>query len=303
MLLLSLTLVSNAVHMPINWADFGLRRGIDLHFFTLRYYSLAYLVGIVAGYWHLTRMIKAPGAPMALRHADDLFFWCTMGIILGGRLGYALFYTGGNTHIPSLFTHFTPGQTVSWDLLRLWEGGMSFHGGLIGTVLAIAWVSRQHGLRFLRVCDYIAPCVPFAIFLVRIANFTNGELWGRVAGTGVRWAMVFPGAGMEARHPSQLYEAGLEGLVLMAIVVPLFWLTRARWRPGLLVGVFAAGYGFARFLIEYFREPDQQLEDFAHATGLSMGQWLTVPLIATGLFFAIRALRRPALGSVVPVPA
>jgi phosphatidylglycerol---prolipoprotein diacylglyceryl transferase len=274
---------------PIQWVDLGLTRGIDLHFFTLRWYSLAYLAGIVLGYWHLTRMIRSPGAPMAQRHADDLFFYCTLGIILGGRLGYATFYA------PELWTHPA-------ELLKLWNGGMSFHGGLIGTVLAIAWVSWRGKLEFLRVTDYIAVCVPFGLFFGRLANFVNGELWGRVT-EGVPWAMVFPDGGPLPRHPSQLYEAGLEGLVLMIVLLTLFWKTRARWRPGLLVGLFTLGYGLARFTVEYFREPDQQLQEFAARTGFSMGQWLTVPMIAIGLFFFLRALTRRPLGAEVPVPA
>ena len=223
---------------PIQWVDLGLTRGIDLYFFTLRWYSLAYLAGIVLGYWHLTRMIRAPGAPMAQRHADDLFFYCTLGIILGGRLGYATFYTGGATGEPSLWAHPA-------ELLKLWNGGMSFHGGLIGTVLAIAWVSWRGKLDFLRVADYIAVCVPFGLLFGRLANFVNGELWGRVT-EGVPWAMVFPDGGPLPRHPSQLYEAGLEALVLMIVLLPLFWKTRARWRPGVLVVLFTLVYALAR---------------------------------------------------------
>jgi len=278
-----------AVHEPIHWADLGLRNGIDLGFFTLRFYSLAYLAGIVLGYWHLGRMIKAPGAPMAQRHADDLFFYCTLGIILGGRLGYATFYTGGDTGIPSLWAH--PGE-----LLQLWNGGMSFHGGLIGVILAIAWVSWQGGLKFLRVADYIAVCVPFGMLFGRLANFVNGELWGRVADPALPWAMVFPDGGPLPRHPSQLYEALLEGAVMIVIMLLLFWKTRARFRPGLMVGVFTAGIALARFFVEFFREPDAQLQDFAARTGLSMGQWLTIPLIVLGIAIAVRALSRP------PVP-
>jgi len=278
-----------AADVPIQWIDLGLTRGIDLHFFTLRWYSLAYLAGILLGYWHLSRMIQAPGAPMAQRHADDLFFYCTLGIILGGRLGYATFYA------PELWAHPA-------ELVKLWNGGMSFHGGLMGTVLAIAWVAWRGQLNFLRVTDYIAVCVPFGLFFGRLANFVNGELWGRVA-VGVPWAMVFPDGGPEPRHPSQLYEAGLEGLVLAVILLTLFWKTRARWRPGLLVGVFTLGYGCARFTVEYFREPDQQLQEFAARTGLSMGQWLTVPMILIGLFFLVRALTRRPLGADIPAPA
>jgi phosphatidylglycerol:prolipoprotein diacylglycerol transferase len=290
-----LDLLAAAAHQPIQWADLGLRPGISLGFFTLRFYSLAYLAGIVLGYWHLSKMIKAPGAPMAQRHADDLFFYCTLGIILGGRLGYALFYTGGATGRPSLFTHFTPTETVSWDLLRLWDGGMSFHGGVIGVLLAITWVTWRNGLPFIRVCDYIAVNVPFGMMFGRIANFINGELWGRPVESDVPWAMVFPGGGPVARHPSQLYEALLEGALMIAIMLPLFWKTRARFRPGVLVGVFTAGIAAARFIVEFFREPDEQLESFAHSTGLSMGQWLSIPLILAGLVVVIWALRRPPL--------
>jgi phosphatidylglycerol:prolipoprotein diacylglycerol transferase len=284
-----LLLLTAAAEAPIQWVDLGLTRGIELGFFTLRWYSLAYLAGIILGYWHLSRMVRAPGAPMAQRHADDLFFYCTLGIILGGRLGYATFYA------PELWAH-------PLELLKLWNGGMSFHGGLLGTVLAIAWVSWRGQLAFVRVADYIAVCVPFGLFFGRLANFVNGELWGRVA-TGVPWAMVFPDGGPAPRHPSQLYEAALEGLVLMAVLIALFWKTRARWRPGLLVGVFTLGYGLARFTIEYFREPDQQLAEFAAKSGLSMGQWLTVPMILLGLFLIVRASMRPPLGAGTPATA
>ncbi|WP_419956691.1 prolipoprotein diacylglyceryl transferase [Novosphingobium rhizovicinum] len=285
-----------AVHEPIHWVDLGLKTGIDLGFFTLRYYSLAYLAGILLGYWHLTRMIKAPGAPLAQRHADDLFFYCTLGIILGGRLGYATFYTGGDTGIPSLWLH--PGE-----LLSLWNGGMSFHGGLIGVMLAIAWVSWRGELNFLRVADYIAVCVPFGMLFGRLANFVNGELWGRVADPSLRWAMVFPDGGPLPRHPSQLYEAALEGLAMIVIMLLLFWKTRARYRPGLLVGVFTTGIGLGRFVVEFYREPDAQLQDFAMRTGLSMGQWLTVPLMVLGLIIIARALSKPPLAAGRPVPA
>ncbi len=277
---------------PIQWVELGLSNGIDLGFFTLRFYSLAYLAGILLGYWLLSRMIKSPGAPLAQRHADDLFFYCTLGIILGGRLGYATFYTGGETGIPSLWAN--PG-----DLLAVWQGGMSFHGGLIGVVLALAWVSWRNKLNFLRVADYISVVVPFGMLFGRLANFVNGELWGRE--TDVSWAMIFPDdpTGLP-RHPSQLYEAGLEGALLIVVMLLLFWKTRARFRPGLLVGTFAAGIAAARFFVEYFREPDAQLLTFAEKTGFSMGQWLTMPLIALGLALAIRALIRPPLGSGKP---
>ena len=272
---------------PIHWLDLGLKPGIELGFFTLRYYSLAYLAGIVLGYWHLTRMIRAPGAPMAQRHADDLFFYCTLGIIIGGRLGYATFYQ------PELWTE--PGE-----LVKLWNGGMSFHGGLFGVVVALAWISWRGGLSLLRVADYVAVCVPFGMMFGRLANFVNGELWGRITDDTVPWAMVFPGAGPFPRHPSQLYEATLEGALMVAVMLWLFWRTRARYRTGLLVGVFTFGIALARFTVEFFREPDAQLQEFAARTGLSMGQWLTVPLIVLGLFLVVRALLRPELASGTP---
>ena len=282
--------VTASGHVPIYWLDLGLTRGIDLGFFTLRWYSLAYLAGILLAYWHVSKTLKLPGAPMAQRHAEDLFFYCTLGVILGGRLGYATFYA------PQLWTHPA-------DMAKLWEGGMSFHGGLIGCTLAMAWVSWRGGLNFLRTCDFVAVAVPFGLFFGRCANFVNGELWGRVAGPGVPWAMVFPDGGPYARHPSQLYEAALEGLALLAVLLPLFWKTRARFRPGLLTGVFVMGYGLARFTVEYFREPDAQLQEFAARTGFSMGQWLTVPMIVLGLILVVRALRRPQLGAGVQAPA
>jgi phosphatidylglycerol:prolipoprotein diacylglycerol transferase len=301
-LLSLLAAAAQDAHQYLHFEDLGLRKGIDLGFFTLRFYSLAYLAGIVLGYWHLTKMVKAPGSPMAQRHADDLFFYCTLGIILGGRLGYALFYTGSGTDIPSMFTHFTPGETVSWDLLRLWDGGMSFHGGVIGVLLAISWVCWRGHISFLRTADYIAVNVPFGMMFGRLANFINGELWGRT--TDVPWAMIFPDGGPLPRHPSQLYEAGLEGALLVVVMLLLFWKTRARWRPGLLVGVFTAGIALARFTVEFFREPDAQLAEFTRATGLSMGQWLTIPLIVLGVAIAARALIRPPLGSrQAPQPA
>jgi phosphatidylglycerol---prolipoprotein diacylglyceryl transferase len=297
---LSLLAASGAAD-PIYWDQLGLRPGIELGFFTLRYYSLAYLIGVIFAYWHTSKMLKAPGAPMAQRHADDLFFYCTLGVILGGRLGYAAFYTGGETGIPSAFTDFSGDGIVSWKLLRLWDGGMAFHGGLMGVTVAMAYVAWRDKLNFIRVVDYVAVGVPMGMLLGRLANFVNGELWGRA--TDVSWAMVFPGADDLPRHPSQLYQAGLEGLALLIIMMLLFWKTRARYRPGLLAGVFTLGMGIARFVNEFFREPDQQLADFAARTGLSMGQWLTIPLILTGLIVVLYALRKKPLASGGVQPA
>ncbi len=281
--MLSLLAASGSVADPIYWSDLGLSPYLfEIGGFQLRYYSLAYLLGVIFAYWHLSKMIKQPGAPMAQRHVDDLFFYCMLGVILGGRLGYAIFYNPGLWSNPL-------------DVLKLWEGGMSFHGGLVGVLIAIGWVSRRDELSFLRVCDYIAVNVPMGMMLGRLANFNNGELWGRVSD--VPWAMVFPRAGEEARHPSQLYQAGLEGLLLLIVLLVLFWTTKARYRPGLLVGIFTLGIGLARFVNEFFREPDAQLADFAIQTGLSMGQWLTLPLILTGLIVTLYAVRNEPVGS------
>lgn len=291
MLLSLLADTSQVAVSAIHFEDLGLRKGIDLGFFELRFYSLAYLAGIVLGYWHLTKMIKAPGSPMAQRHADDLFFYCTIGIILGGRLGYALFYS------PDFYL-----LTHPLEFFKLWEGGMSFHGGVLGVLVAIAWVCRQGKISFLRTADYIAVNVPFGMMFGRLANFVNGELWGRP--TDVPWAMIFPEDPTQLpRHPSQLYEAGLEGALLVVVMLFLFWRTKARWRPGLLVGVFTAGVALGRFIVEFYREPDAQLADFARSTGLNMGQWLTIPMILLGVFLIARALMRPPLGSQGAQPA
>jgi phosphatidylglycerol---prolipoprotein diacylglyceryl transferase len=286
-----LEMLAVATGEAIRWENLGLRPGLDLGFFTLRYYSLAYLVGILLAWWHLSRMIKAPGSPMAQRHVDDLFFYCTLGVILGGRLGYAAFYR------PELFLGWADSGLIRWELLRLWDGGMSFHGGVLGVLAAIAWVARRSQLAFLRVCDYIAVNVGFGMLLGRLANFVNGELWGRPVESDVPWAMIFPMAGEVARHPSQLYQALLEGALVLAVLLPLFWKTRARYRPGLLVGVFTVLIAAGRFVAEFYREPDEHLAMRVVETGLSQGQWLTIPLILAGLVLIVWALRRPELAS------
>ncbi|MAY20350.1 MAG: prolipoprotein diacylglyceryl transferase [Erythrobacteraceae bacterium] len=300
--MLSLLAANAAVADPIYWENLGLSPYLlKVGSFELRYYSLAYLTGVVFAYWHLSKMIKQPGAPMAQRHADDLFFYCTLGVIIGGRLGYAAFYTGGDTGIPSAFTDFSGDGLIAWKLLRLWDGGMSFHGGVLGVLAAILWVAKRGGLSFLRVCDYVAVNVPMGYMLGRLANFVNGELWGRA--TDVPWGMVFPHGGEVVRHPSQLYQAGIEGFLLLVIMMVLFWKTKARYRPGLLVGVFTVGMGVGRFVNEFFREPDAQLADFAVRTGLSMGQWLTIPLILIGLIVTAYAVMRKPVGAGTQAPA
>jgi phosphatidylglycerol:prolipoprotein diacylglycerol transferase len=253
----------------------------------LRWYSLAYLAGIVLGWWYLLKLVRQPGAPMARRHADDLVFYATLGVILGGRLGYVLFYKPGEYWNEPL------------EVLKLWDGGMSFHGGVIGVSLGIFYMAWRQKLDWLRIHDYVACCVPFGLFLGRLANFVNGELWGRP--TEAAWGVVFPTGGALARHPSQLYEAMLEGVLLFLVLSYMFWKTRARYQPGKLVGAFILVYGISRFLVEFVREPDAHLVAFAEATHLHMGQWLSLPMILGGLYFVLTANRRAA--RVKPVPA
>jgi phosphatidylglycerol:prolipoprotein diacylglycerol transferase len=267
----------------VRFSDLGLTPEVfSVGFFTLRWYSLAYIAGIVLGWWYLLRLLRQPGAPMARRHADDLVFYATLGIILGGRLGYVLFYA------PDMLLN-------PLRVLRLWDGGMSFHGGVIGTSLGLILFARNHKLAWLRVHDYVACCVPFGLFFGRLANFINGELWGRP--TGGDWGVIFDrtvpfGILEPARHPSQLYEAGLEGVALGLLLWFAFWRTRARYEPGKLVGLFLLGYGLARFFVEFFREPDNHLRAFAEATGLHMGQWLCVPMILGGAYLIATAKNR-----------
>ena len=282
--MLSLLAATAAASDPIQWAELGLRPYLfEIGSFQLRYYSLAYLFGILFAYWHLSKMIKSPGAPLAQRHADDLFFYGTLGVILGGRFGYAAFYQ------PELFGGV--------QLFQLWNGGMSFHGGVIGVLVAISWVAWRGKLNWLRVCDYIAVCVPVGYMLGRIANFINGELYGRQVEGDLPWAMGFPTGGDVARHPSQLYQAGLEGLLLGVALILLFWKTRARYRPGLLVGLFTLGMGIGRFVNEFFREPDAYLAYRVTETGLSQGQWLSIPMILVGIGVTLYALMRPPIGA------
>jgi phosphatidylglycerol:prolipoprotein diacylglycerol transferase len=272
----------------IQFKDLGLDKvALNLGFFEIKWYSLAYIAGILVGWWYLLRLLRQPGAPMSRRHADDLVFYATLGIILGGRLGYVIFYAPGMFLDPI-------------RIFKLWDGGMSFHGGVIGTALAIILMCRRQGLNWLRVHDYVACCAPFGLFFGRLANFVNGELWGKPAN--LPWAIVFPGAGNDARHPSQLYEAGLEGIALFAILWFFFWRTKARYEPGKLVGIFLLGYGCFRFFVEYFREPDQQFDGTFFANIIHMGQVLCLPMIIGGIYLIVTAKGRrqrvePTLGT------
>ena len=282
MILTSLASATN----HLRYADLGLSPVIfSIGRFDLRWYSLAYITGILLGWWYLLRLIAQPGAPMGRRHADDLVFYATLGIILGGRIGYILFYGW------SMFAH-------PLQMLRLWDGGMSLHGGVIGTTVGIILFARANGLNWLRIHDYVACCAPFGLGLGRLANFVNGELWGRP--TDLPWGIVFPGGGEVARHPSQLYESGLEGVVLFAVLWFAFWRTRARYDPGKLVGLFLLVYGLARFAVEFVREPDGQFAGTVFAQwGFHMGQMLCLPMIAGGLWLIATARARRV--RVVPI--
>ena len=271
----------------IDFASLGLRPeiieipafeafGRSLGPFALRWYSLAYIAGIILGWAYLKRLLRAPNPPMSPLQADDFITWATLGIIGGGRLGYVLFY--------NLDQYLAKPMSI----LALWDGGMSFHGGLIGMVLAVLIFAARNGLSAVRVGDYIACVVPIGQTFGRLANFINGELYGRT--TDVPWAVVFPEGGAVGRHPSQLYEAAGEGVLLLLVLAWLFYRTDARLRPGLLTGVFIGGFGLVRFIIEYFREPDRQLGYLAF--DWTMGQWLCVPMIVVGAGVVAWSLRR-----------
>jgi phosphatidylglycerol---prolipoprotein diacylglyceryl transferase len=267
----------------------------------LRWYALAYIVGILFGWWIVLRAIRNPGLwagkpPLTAEQAERLLTWIIVGVILGGRLGYVLFYDLGTYLADPL------------QIFEVWAGGMSFHGGFAGVVIAAIWFCRRDGIPMLSMGDLLAIATPVGLMLGRLANFVNAELWGRP--TDLPWGVIFPGAaaqtcpqlvGLCARHPSQLYQAALEGLLLALV---LFWLAfRRGWfkRPGALMGVFLAGYGIARFLVEFVRQPDAQFVTPGNPIGwalqfgdfgLTMGQLLSLPMIAIGLWFVLRA--RPA---------
>ena len=235
----------------------------------IRWYALAYIAGLVAGWQYVKRLTpKSPDKKtLTPESIDDFLLWATLGVVLGGRLGYVIFYQPG-------YFLANPSQ-----IAILWEGGMAFHGGLAGVIVAMILFAWKRGFRFFAIADLVACATPIGLFLGRIANFINGELWGRTA-PDVPWAMVFPGGGPVPRHPSQLYEALLEGLVLFAV---LFVLQRrgSVQQVGLLSGVFLIGYGLARFTAEFFRAPDPFLGFLAFGT--TMGQILSIPMIAAGI--------------------
>jgi phosphatidylglycerol:prolipoprotein diacylglycerol transferase len=247
--------------------------------FALRWYALAYIAGIVAGWLLGRRLCALPPKAATREQVDDFVTWITLGIILGGRLGYVLFYRPGYY------------VTAPWEALYLWHGGMSFHGGMLGVVVAMLWFSHRQRLDPLLLADRAVTVVPIGLFLGRLANFANGELWGRV--TDAPWGMVFPHAGPEPRHPSQLYQAFLEGICLFVLLQVLVRIPSIRSRPGMLSGVFLCGYAVARIIGELFRQPDAQLGFLAG--GVTMGQLLSIPMLAVGGWLILRARRRPAV--------
>lgn len=230
----------------------------------VRWYGMMYLIGFVFAIWMANRRVDKPGSTWTREQVSDLLFVGFLGVVIGGRVGYVLFYGFDFWLQDPLY------------LFKIWTGGMSFHGGLLGVIAAMFWYARKNSRSFFSVADFIAPLVPFGLGAGRIGNFMNGELWGRV--TDVPWAMVFPTGGPLPRHPSQLYEFALEGVVLLCILN----LFIRKPRPcGAVSGLFLVGYGTFRFIIEYFREPDAQLGLFADF--ISMGQILSLPMIIIGL--------------------
>jgi len=238
----------------------------------IHWYGLMYLLGFVGAWW-LGR-VRAERYGWTVTEVEDLLFYGAIGVIVGGRLGYALFYDLPNNLDNPL------------NVLKVWQGGMSFHGGLLGVLMAFWLFARKTGKSYFTISDFIAPMVPIGLLTGRIGNFINGELWGKVSD--VPWAMVFPTGGPLPRHPSQLYEAGLEGLVLFIIL----WLYSAKARPlGAVSGLFLLGYGVFRFMIEFVRIPDHQYGYLA-LDWLTMGQILSLPMVLLGAFFIVRAHRR-----------
>ncbi|KGJ04600.1 phosphatidylglycerol:prolipoprotein diacylglycerol transferase [Paracoccus halophilus] len=274
--------------------------------FSLRWYAMAYLAGLLIGWWIMVRLMRRPAlwgdaAPMRPAQVEELLTWVILGVVIGGRLGFVLFYEPG-------YYLANPGQ-----IPVIWQGGMSFHGGFLGVILVSWWFSRRNGIPALRMADALAVATPIGLGLGRIANFINAELWGRP--TDAPWGVIFPGEaaqtcpgveGLCARHPSQLYEAGLEGVLLALILFALVRMGGLR-RPGLVLGVFVTGYGLSRFVVEFFRQADAQFitpdNPLGHVLGgpvwgVTMGQLLSLPMVAIGLAFLIRARMRPMVAGV-----
>ena len=247
----------------------------------IRWYALAYIVSLVLGWRIMRRLVARTPAVATAEQTDDFLTWATLGVVLGGRLGYVLFYQPGRF------------LTDPLEILAVWQGGMSFHGGCVGVVLALLLFCRRQRIPLLGFADRLAVVVPLGLGLGRVANFINGELWGRPAPEALPWAMVFPAAGPVPRHPSQLYQALMEGLVLFLVMWVLARRDAVRARFGLLTGVFLMGYAVARVIGEFFRQPDAFL-GFLFA-GATMGQLLSLPMLLAGAWLAWRS--RPALAA------
>ena len=249
----------------------------------IHWYGLAYVVGILFGWWYGRRIIANPRlwpggkAPMRPEDLDDFLVWAAVGIVLGGRVGYILFYD------------FARYLANPFDMLAVWQGGMSFHGGFAGTTIAMILFARSRGVSAWTLFDVVAAGVPVALGLVRLTNFINAELWGRTSEA--PWAFVFPGGGAFPRHPSQLYEAALEGLVLFVVLRLLTHVFLKLRNPGFVAGAFVAGYGLSRIFVEFFREPDVQLGYLAGGW-LTMGMVLSTPMVLAGLWAMWRARRQ-----------
>ena len=247
--------------------------------FSIRWYALAYISSLLLGWWVARRLVSWIPVVATAQQTDDFVTWAALGVVLGGRLGYVLFYQPG---------HFVA-QPLS--ILALWQGGMSFHGGALGVIIALVLFCRQQRMRLLGFADRVAVVVPIGLGLGRIANFINGELWGRPAPAWLPWAMIFPRAGDVARHPSQIYQAILEGLALFVLLWMLAQHEAVRARFGLLSGVFLTGYAVARSFGELFREPDV-FRGYLLA-GLTEGQLLSIPMLIAGVWLIARAMARP----------
>ena len=242
----------------------------------VRWYALAYIVGLILGWKYAVWLNRRPSGLVPQAALDDFLAWAVIGIVLGGRIGYVLFYQP---------VYFLENPLAVFEL---WRGGMSFHGGLLGIILAMLLFARKRGVPFLALTDLVSAAGPVGLFLGRLANFVNGELYGRPSDA--PWAMIFPEGGPAPRHPSQLYEAALEGIVLFLVLFVLATAFQARRWPGAISGTFLAGYGIARIVAEFFREPDAQL-GFLWG-GATMGQLLSVPMIAVGIGAILYARRR-----------
>ena len=246
----------------------------------IKWYALAYIGGIVFGWIYARSLIKnekhwGGPAPISVPQLDDFILWVTLGIILGGRTGYVLFY-----NLPFFIQHPA-------EIFELWKGGMSFHGGFMGCVIAVMWFAMRNNISILSLGDITTAVGPIGLFLGRIANFINSELWGRPADPDLPWAMIFPNGGPVPRHPSQLYEALLEGVVLFVVMFALSRQERLRARFGWLTGAFLVGYGIARTTGEFFREPDVFLGYLIG--GVTMGQLLCIPMLAAGFWLMLRS--------------